>query len=354
MTKFLRPNKASLKNAQHFEFIDAFITVLTAAGLSSAKIAALLTELRTAFGEENRLYMIARASEIIAQRDEADRDRDDKYSRLHAIIRAWAGSGHTTLDAVATAVKKPFELYKVKTSAQLEEESGQLDNLITDLSTSAMQQNLTTLGVMWLYEQMVAAHQLTKSLRLEQGAEESEKVTGALKAARQACDELYDKITYMIEAFTLTADDPAPYEAFIKRWNGTLKIYQDMLDRKSGTSSSGGSSSGNSSNGGSSNSGNGGTSNSGNTGTVEPGGSEQGGTTTPDTPENPGGSGNGGGTGSITPVTPGGDDNGEGGDTPGGDDNNGGGGTGSVTPDTPGGGDNNGGGNNSGGNDEFN
>ena len=28
MTKFLRPNKASLKNAQHFEFIDAFITVL--------------------------------------------------------------------------------------------------------------------------------------------------------------------------------------------------------------------------------------------------------------------------------------------------------------------------------------
>ena len=337
MTAFLRPSKKSLKNAQHFEFIDAFITVLTAAGLSSAKIAALLTELQTAFGEENRLYMIARTSEIIAQRDEADRDRDDKYSRLHAIVRAWAGSGHTTLDAVATAVKKPFELYKVKTSAQLEEESGQLDNLITDLSTSAMQQNLTTLGVMWLYEQMVAAHQLTKSLRLEQGAEESEKVTGALKAARQACDALYDKITYMIEAFTLTADDPAPYEAFIKRWNGTLKIYQDMLDRKSGTSSSGGSSSGNSSNGGSSNSGNsGGTTDSGNTGTTEPGGSgtgsitpvdntggddNQGGGTGTDTPENPGG--NSGGTGSITPTNPG-DDNG--GDSGGGDNSGGGGG----------------------------
>ena len=302
MTKFLRPNKASLKNAQHFEFIDAFITVLAAAGLSSAKIAALLLELQTAFGEENRLYMIARASEIIAQRDEADRDRDDKYSRLHAIVRAWAGSGHATLDAAATAVKKPFELYKVKTSAQLEEESGQLDNLITDLSTSAMQQNLTALGVMWLFEQMVAAHQLTKSLRLEQGAEESEKVTGALKAARQACDTLYDKITYTIEAFTLTADDPAPYEAFIKLWNGTLKIYQDMLDRKSGTSSG---------NGGSSNSGNGGgtTNNGGGTeqGGTEQGGTEQGG----DTPggDTPGG----GGTGTITP-----DPGTGGGDTPGG------------------------------------
>ena len=310
MTKFLRPNKASLKNAQHFEFIDAFITVLAAAGLSSTKIAALLLELQTAFGEENRLYMIARASEIIAQRDEADRDRDDKYSRLHAIVRAWAGSGHATLDAIATAVKKPFELYKVKTSAQLEEESGQLDNLITDLSTSAMQQNLTSLGVMWLFEQMVAAHQLTKSLRLEQGAEESEKVTGALKAARQACDTLYDKITYTIEAFTLTADDPAPYEAFVKLWNGTLKIYQDMLDRKSGTSSGGNS-------GNSGNSGNGGTTNNGGTeqGGSEQGGSEQGGTDTPggDTP-------GGGGTGTITPDpgTGGGDTPGGGGDNPGG------------------------------------
>ena len=31
MTTFLRPNKSKLKNAQHFEFIDAFITLLVAA-----------------------------------------------------------------------------------------------------------------------------------------------------------------------------------------------------------------------------------------------------------------------------------------------------------------------------------
>ena len=277
-----------MKNAQHFEFIDAFLTVLGGASLSSAKLTAMVTELQTAFAEEDRLYMIARASEIIAQRDEADRDRDDKYSRLHAIIRAWAGSGHATLDAAATAVKKPFEMYKVKTAAQIDEESGQLDNLITDLSTSAMQQNLTSLGVMWLYEQMVSAHQLTKSLRLEQGAEESEKVTGALKAARLACDALYDKITYLIEAFTLTADDPAPYEAFIKLWNGTLKIYQDMLDRKSGTSSGGNNQSGTNSNQ--------------NQNQNENGGGQQG-----------GGTEQGGGTGTITP-SGGGDE--PGGDTP--------------------------------------
>lgn len=241
MASFLRPNKASLKNAQHYEFIDAFITVLVEANFTAAKIVALLNSLRNVFSEEDRWYMIARASEIIARRDAADKSRDNYYSRLFAIIRAWAGSGMANLDAAATALLRPFNLYKVKTGAQIDEESGQLDNLITDLTPAAMQAHLSTLGVTWLYEQMVAAHQEVKSYRLEQGQEESEKVAGALRKARQACDAVYDELTYLIEAFAKTADDPAPYEAFIRKWNGSLKIYQDMLNRKSGTSSSGGS-----------------------------------------------------------------------------------------------------------------
>ena len=60
-----------------------------------------------------------------------------------------------------------------------------------------------------------------------------------MAAARKECDRLYDDLTYLIEAFSMTADNPEPYEAFIKQWNGTLKIYQDMLDRKSGTGSGG-------------------------------------------------------------------------------------------------------------------
>ena len=300
MAEFLRPSKRSLTNAQHFEFIDAFITVLAEANFTAAKITALLEQQRTAFSEEDRWYMVARASEIIAQREAADKKRDNFYSRLFAIIRAWAGSGMAGLDAAATAVIKPFNLYKVKTGAQIDEESGQLDNLITDLSTAEMQAHLTTLGVTWLYQQMVAAHQETKSYRLEQGQEESEKVTGALRKARQACDKVYDELTYLIEAFAKTADDPAPYEAFIKKWNGTLKIYQDMLDRKTGSSTGSGTNNGGSGSG----------DNPSGTGTDTPGtdtpGTDTPGTDTPgtDTPgtDTPG-------TGGTGTITPGGGDN---------------------------------------------
>ena len=78
--------KRDLKNAQHFAFIQAFITALTAVGFTAAKIVAKLAELVTAFGIEDKFYMIVRASEIIAQRTAADDQRDRFYSRLHRLI----------------------------------------------------------------------------------------------------------------------------------------------------------------------------------------------------------------------------------------------------------------------------
>ena len=308
MTKFLRPNKASLQNPQHYEFINAFLTVIGTSGLSAAKIVALVEQLSTAFQEEDRLFMIARASQLIAQREEADKRRDNFYARLHRLVQVWAGSGDATMDAAATLLLRPFDLYKVKTSAQIEVESGQMSNLITDLLAADMQTALTTLHGTYLFQQMKAAHEEVQSIRLAEGVEKSEKVYGALVNARKACDTLYDKATYLIEAYTQTADNPAPYEAFITRWNGTLKIYQDMLDRKSGTSSSGGNSGSNGANG---QNGQNGSNEGGETPTPDPGtggnDGQQGGGTTPVNPD---------------PSTGGGDTPGGGGSNPEWDDEN--------------------------------
>lgn len=239
MSKFLRPNKNKLQNPQHYEFMNAFLTTLVAAGFTAAKITALISQLQNAFSEEDRLYMIARASQLIAQRDAADKSRDDFYARLHRLVLVWEGCGDQTTDAAATLLKPVFDLYKVKTSAQLEVESGQLSNLITALLATDMQSAIATLHGEYLFQQMKAAHEQVQAIRLQEGQEQSEKVSGALAAARKQCDELYDQITYLIEAYALTADNPAPYESFIRLWNGTLQIYQDIIDRKSGTSSGG-------------------------------------------------------------------------------------------------------------------
>ena len=321
MGNFLRPNKNKLQNPQHFEFINAFLTVIGASGLSAAKVVALVEQLSTAFQEEDRLFMIARTSQLIAQRDAADRRRDNFYGRLHRLVLLWAGSGEPTKDPAATLLLESFKLYKVETAAQMERESGQLSNFITDLLAADKQAALTAIGGTYLFQQMKAAHEEVQSIRLAEGVEKSEKVYGALVNARKACDTLYDKLTYLIEAYTQTADDPAPYEAFVTRWNGTLKIYQEMLDRKSGTSSNSGSGSSSSGSGSGSNSGSGqqsGGQQSGDNGQQSGGqqsggdnGGQQGGGTTPDpgtggggeTPVNPD-PGTGGGGGGADPNDP--------------------------------------------------
>lgn len=326
MNKFLRPNKTKLKNAQHYSLMEAFKTVLTAAALAGVKLQTLVTAWLACFDDENRCYMVARASEIIKRRDEADKRRDTLYTKLLQLVKVWLNSGNTTMEAAAEALIQIFRLYKVNTQAQIDEQTGQMDNLIIDISTTEMQAHLETLGAMWLFNQMVEAHEQVKAIRLEQGLEMSEKVVGALETARKASDAAYDNVLAMIEALSLTADDTAPYEAFIKQWNGTLKIYQDILDRKSGSDSSSSSSSQQG-------------------GTTEPSG-EQGGTT--ENGENggteQGGTNNNEGNGTLV------DDSEQGGDN-GGQNNNGGNGTLIDDPelDDNGGGQNGGGSNNNGG-----
>ena len=248
MNSFIKFTRNKLKNAQHFSLLEAFIAVYREAGFTVAKLVALFSVLINRFSIENNYYMRARASEVIARRNAADVLRDKLYTKLYALVRVWLGSGNSIMEAAATELVKVFKLYAVNISAQIDEESGQLDNLIADLSTQANLANIETLGATWLFEQMKAAHEEVKTIRLEQGQEESERVAGALLAARKACDEAYDDLTAAIEAFAIVADDPAPYEAFIKKWNGTLKIYQDILNRKSGASTAG-TANGNSGNG---------------------------------------------------------------------------------------------------------
>ena len=235
MGKFLKPVKQKLKNAQHYSLMEAFKTVLVTAGFTGTKIEQLVTVLISSFSEEDRCYMMARASEIIKRRDEADKRRDTLYTKLHALVRLWLGSGNADLEAAAEVLIRVFRLYKVNTQAQIDEQTGQMDNLINDLSAATMQVHIQTIGGMWLFDQMVTANNQVKTIRLEQGVEVSERVAGALEKARKASDAAYDNVIAMIEALSLTADDASQYEAFIKQWNGTLKIYQDMLDRKSGS-----------------------------------------------------------------------------------------------------------------------
>ena len=222
-----------MTNAKHFAFIEAFITLLTAAGFTSQKILDALALIKAKFAVERRWYGQFRASETIALRMAADHRRDSFYSRLRRIVLGWAGSGMEQLDHAATELKRIFDLYRVNTKAQLEDETGQLDNFIKDLETDEMQGYIALLNATYLFQEMKSANEQVKSLRLAEGIEASGKMRRALATARQECDLVYDSILKLIEASSLVAADNAPYEQFIIKWNGTIKIFRKSTERKS-------------------------------------------------------------------------------------------------------------------------
>ena len=232
MKKFIRIVKKNLQKGQHYSFMDAFKTVLAEADFTSGRLAALIATFHERFDKEDLWFAYARASEVIARRRAADNRRDKFYSKLYALVRVWYESEVPEKEQVAAALRKVFRQYKLNVADQLDTESGGLEIIIEVLSTDEMQAHIETLGGKYFYDEMKAAHESFKELRREQAEEQSKKVTGALVKARKECDAAYDDIIRTIEAGAIVADDPTPYEAFIKRWNGALKHYSDILKRK--------------------------------------------------------------------------------------------------------------------------
>lgn len=233
MNKFIRIVKKNLRKGQHYAFMDAFATALADVDFANKRLTAQMVTFHECFKAEHLWFAQSRASEVIARRKAADNRRDKFYSKFYALVRVWHESEVPAMEQAAAELRKVFRHFRLKVSEQLDTESGGLDKLIEVLSAADMQAHIETLGGKHFFDEMKAAQELFKSLRMEQAEEESLKVVGALVKARKECDAAYDAIIGTIEGGAVAADDPVPYEAFIKRWNGALTTYRDILKRKS-------------------------------------------------------------------------------------------------------------------------
>ena len=232
MTKIGYLKLRDLKNASHYDFINAFITACMAQGFTLPKIAVLLGQLQAEFVNEHKYFKYVRSSENKAARFAADRTRCDCYARLHRLVNVWAGWSVGPCGEPATALKLIFNVFKLNTKAQMDDKTGLMTKLIEVLSMPENLARIETIGGTSFFNGMAAANDQVKSYRLSEGIEESEKVRAALRKTRRTIDDLYNRLCDLIEACASIADDTAPYEDFISKWNGTVKIYQDTQGRK--------------------------------------------------------------------------------------------------------------------------
>lgn len=234
MAKFERLRKTALTNGQHFTFMQAFITLVTAAALVPQKVVTLLALLVAGFQKEDELLKQARASDLTALIEEADRRRDSAYQCIKDVATAWAKTSIEEMRTAAESILKLLKLYAVDTKAQYDEESGVLTNLLQPLmSDETHPVDIQKLGLTKAVQELQRQNMEVIRLFGERDREWSVKVVGALRLQRLEDDKLYDQLLTLIEAFAVNADDTAPYEQIITEWNATVDRYKRMLDRKS-------------------------------------------------------------------------------------------------------------------------
>lgn len=232
MKKVFSLHKPRLTNGQHFAFITAFAQEIQAVSGAPAKLQTIFDALTEAQKAEDKYLKMAQGSELTGKIREADTLRDESYRKLRDIVKVWAGSGTEPQAAAATALQRVIKTYKINTSAQMDEESGLMANLITDLSTADMQANIKAIGAEKLLDGMKQGNGQVITLLKQRDEADSTKVIGALRKARLESDKAYTDATEAIEAFNFVQGG---YDSLIDRWNATVNRYQEMLNRKTGS-----------------------------------------------------------------------------------------------------------------------
>lgn len=214
--------------------MKAFEQFLQTVEVELPKFKTTVADFRAAFEQEDRNMKQARGSVLTKDIQEQDSIRDRTYGALKRIVTAWQDAAIEPNATAAEQLARLIRLYNIDPKAQIDEETGLMDNFIGDVQeTTTLSEAVDKLGLRTLFEAMLSANVAVRRLLSERTEEGASKAVGALKSARAEVDRLYDRLAEMIASLDMFVEDVSALEARISVWNGTVERYKTMLLHKS-------------------------------------------------------------------------------------------------------------------------
>lgn len=226
-------HKPRLTNGQHAAFMEAFQSRLEEFTFEEKKIQDLILSFKRIFAIEDKNFKQSQSNSLTPLINEAEKKRDKIYSCLKNIVNAWADNVFEEEKAAALAIKKYIDLYQIDIIGQRDNETGLMNNLLSDITTSEQKNNGKILGINKIVSGLREANEAYKQLLAQRDKDAYNKKIGALRNSRLETDSIYDEIIKILVAYSLISDNNEIYEDFINQWNGTVDRYNDMLNRKS-------------------------------------------------------------------------------------------------------------------------
>ena len=228
VVEIVQTDFSHLNNGAHFQFIKnvsdrlATDTKIKENAVGQAVIKALTEALTT----EDKYLVLSQKSLLTDEIAHADKERDTLFTGYRTAVKGFLNMPIAALAKNAHELWQHLADYAIDPQMQLERETGLITNLCTDLVGKYATQ-VQALGLKPYVDALKTANERVETLLVQRTTDNSTKVVGALRTAREASDNAIRNLTKVVNALAILGN-PADYAAFIDFMNTLVKRYKEQ------------------------------------------------------------------------------------------------------------------------------
>ncbi|WP_455531759.1 DUF6261 family protein [Segatella salivae] len=228
VVEIVQTDLSHLNNGAHFQFIKnvsdrlATDTKIKENAVGQAVIKALTEALAT----EDKYLVLSQKSLLTDEIAHADKERDTLFTGYRTAVKGFLNMPVAAIAKNARELWQHLADYAIDPQMQLERETGLITNLCTDLVGKYATQ-VQALGLKPYVDALKTANERVETLLVQRTTDNSTKVVGALRTAREASDNAIRNLTKVVNALAILGN-PADYAAFIDFMNTLIKRYKEQ------------------------------------------------------------------------------------------------------------------------------
>lgn len=223
-----------LTNGEHYTFMSDTVKRAKANTGVSDKALAQVGVLEKKLAVEDECFKLSQKDPKTDQITAADKLRDTYYSGYKQAVKGFLAMPEGELLTAAETLWQSIKDYNIDTRDKLADETGKLTNLVADLE-GKLAAEVATLNLGAFVEKIKAANDEVSTLMYDRTTEDSARVAGALKDARNDSDTAYNNLVTRVNALWVVDYDDA-IDQFVAEMNEQIeKMKKESKTRKSST-----------------------------------------------------------------------------------------------------------------------
>ena len=228
VVEIVQTDLSRLNDGAHFQFIKnvsdrlATDTKIKENAVGQAVIKALTEALTT----EDKCLVLSQKSLLTDEIAHADKERDTLFAGYRTAVKGFLNMPVADLAKHAHQLWLHLVDYAIDPQMQLERETGLITNFCTDLVGKYATQ-VQALGLKPYVDALKTANERVETLLVQRTTDNSTKVVGALRTAREASDKAIRDLIKVVNALAILGN-PADYAAFIDYMNTLIKRYKEQ------------------------------------------------------------------------------------------------------------------------------